>query len=26
VLVTDAGIAAEDAARLQDAGVDVVTV
>src|SRR5499427_2354584 len=25
VLVTDAGIAAEDAARLQDAGVDVVT-
>src|SRR4029078_12493320 len=26
VLVTDAGIAAEDAARLADAGVDVVTV
>ena len=26
VLVTDAGIAAADAARLQDAGVDVVTV
>ena len=25
VLVTDAGIAAEDAARLEDAGVDVVT-
>ena len=25
VLVTDAGITAEDAARLQDAGVDVVT-